>query len=215
MYRSSLLLVILVFLSVLIFFVLVNVVTFSYSELGLSQVSAIILLIATLLGAMINIPITTRRIRYQEPQSFLSWFFFYTPPKVISQTIAINVGGALIPIGFSIYLLFRTLLLPTLIASVAVILIVRLISHPVPGTGITVPAFVPPLVSAGLALLLARAQPAPVAYISGTMGTLIGGDLLNWPNFKKLGSHVISIGGAGVFDGVFLAGVLAVLITKI
>jgi uncharacterized membrane protein len=215
MYRSSLLLVILVFLSVLIFFVLVNVVTFSYSELGLSQVSAIILLIATLLGAMINIPITTRRIRYQEPQSFLSRFFFYTPPKVISQTIAINVGGALIPIGFSIYLLFRTLLLPTLIASVAVILIVRLISHPVPGTGITVPAFVPPLVSAGLALLLARAQPAPVAYISGTMGTLIGGDLLNWPNFKKLGSHVISIGGAGVFDGVFLAGVLAVLITKI
>ena len=206
---------ILVFLSVLIFFVFVNVVTFSYGELGLSQVSAIILLIATLLGAMINIPITTRRIRYQEPQSFLSWFFFYTPPKVISQTIAINVGGALIPIGFSIYLLFRTLLLPTLIASVAVILIVRLISHPVPGTGITVPAFVPPLVSAGLALLLARAQPAPVAYISGTMGTLIGGDLLNWPNFKKLGSHVISIGGAGVFDGVFLAGVLAVLITKI
>jgi uncharacterized membrane protein len=54
-----------------------------------------------------------------------------------------------------------------------------------------------------------------VAYISGTLGTLIGGDLLNWPNFKKLGAHMISIGGAGVFDGVFLAGVLAVLITKI
>jgi uncharacterized membrane protein len=101
------------------------------------------------------------------------------------------------------------------VAGLAVILIVRLIARPVPGTGITVPAFVPPLLSAGLAILLARNDPAPVAYISGTLGTLIGGDLLNWPNFKKLGSHMISIGGAGVFDGVFLAGVLAVLITKI
>ena len=215
MYRSSLLLAILVLLSILIFFILIDLVTFSYSELGLSQVSAIILLIATLLGAMINIPITTRKIQLEGRQSFLSRFFFYTPPKVISQTIAINVGGALIPIGFSIYLLFRTSLVPTLIAGLAVILIVRLIARPVPGTGITVPAFVPPLVSAGLALLLARNHPAPVAYISGTLGTLIGGDLLNWPNFKKLGSHMISIGGAGVFDGVFLAGVLAVLITKI
>jgi uncharacterized membrane protein len=215
MYRSSLLLAILILLSILIFFILVNVVTFSYSELGLSQTSAIVLLIATLLGAMINIPITTRQIKYQEPQSFLSRFFFYTPPKVVSQTIAINVGGALIPIGFSIYLLFRALLLPTLVVSLVVILIVRLLSRPVPGTGITVPAFIPPLVSAGLALLLARAHPAPVAYISGTIGTLIGGDLLNWPNFKKLGSHMISIGGAGVFDGVFLAGILAVLITTI
>ena len=215
MYRSSLLLAILILLSILIFFILVDVVTFSYGELGLSQTSAIVLLIATLLGAAINIPITTRRIEYEEPQSFLSRFFFYTPPKVVSQTIAINVGGALIPIGFSIYLLFRALLLPTLVVSLAVILIVRLLSRPVPGTGITVPAFIPPLVSAGLALFLARTHPAPVAYISGTMGTLIGGDFLNWPNFKKLGSHMISIGGAGVFDGVFLAGILAVLITKI
>ena len=142
-------------------------------------------------------------------------FFFYIPPKVISQTIAINVGGVFIPIGFSIYLLFRTSLLPALVAGLAVILIGRLIARPVPGTGITVPPSVPPLLSSGLALLLARNHPAPVAYISGTLGTPIGGDLLNWPNFKKLGSHMINIGGAGVFDGVFPAGVLAVLITKI
>jgi uncharacterized membrane protein len=77
------------------------------------------------------------------------------------------------------------------------------------------PGFIPPLVSAGLAILLARDNPAPVAFISGTLGTLIGADLLNWPNFKKLGAHMISIGGAGVFDGIFLAGILAVLISSI
>jgi len=70
MYRSSLLLAILVLLSILIFFILIDLVTFSYSELGLSQVSAIILLIATLLGAMINIPITTRKIQLEGRQSF-------------------------------------------------------------------------------------------------------------------------------------------------
>ena len=74
------------------------------------------------------------------------------------------------------------------------------------------PGWIPPLISAGLALLLARENPAPAAYISGTIGTLIGADLLNWPNFNKLGAHLISIGGAGVFDGIFLSGIVAALI---
>ena len=75
------------------------------------------------------------------------------------------------------------------------------------------PVWISPLISAGLAFLLARDNPAPVAYISGVVGTLIGADLLNWPNFKKLGSHLVSIGGAGVFDGIFLSGMVAALIT--
>jgi uncharacterized membrane protein len=81
--------------------------------------------------------------------------------------------------------------------------------------GIVIPAWIPPLISAGLAFLLARDNPAPVAYISGTVGTLIGADLLNWPSFKKLGSQLISIGGAGVFDGIFISGVVAALITSV
>ncbi len=92
-------------------------------------------------------------------------------------------------------------------------LVTRLLSKPVPGVGIVMPAWIPPLVAALLAFLLARGNPAPVAYISGTVGTLIGADLLNWPNFKKLGSQLISIGGAGVFDGIFLAGIVAALLT--
>jgi uncharacterized membrane protein len=51
-----------------------------------------------------------------------------------------------------------------------------------------------------------------VAYISGTLGTLIGADLLNMRAITKLGAPVVSIGGAGTFDGVFLAGVIAVLL---
>ena len=74
------------------------------------------------------------------------------------------------------------------------------------------PVWLAPLVSAGLAFLMVRSNPSPVAYISGSVGTLIGADLLNWSNFKKLGAHVMSIGGAGVFDGIFLCGIVAALI---
>ncbi|MBW2109628.1 MAG: DUF1614 domain-containing protein, partial [Deltaproteobacteria bacterium] len=52
-----------------------------------------------------------------------------------------------------------------------------------------------------------------VAYISGTLGTLIGADLLNLRKIYDLGAPVASIGGAGTFDGIFLNGLLAVLLS--
>jgi len=53
---------------------------------------------------------------------------------------------------------------------------------------------------------------APViAYVSGTLGTLIGADLLNLKRLGELGAPVASIGGAGTFDGVFLSGIIAAL----
>ncbi|MDA4131217.1 MAG: DUF1614 domain-containing protein [Thaumarchaeota archaeon] len=56
---------------------------------------------------------------------------------------------------------------------------------------------------------------AIVAYISGSMGALIGADLTNLRGITKLGAPVVSIGGAGTFDGVFLTGIIAVLIVSI
>ena len=88
-------------LPLLLILLLFDVVTISYSELGLSAYSAIALLIVILVGSGINIPITSRRILYEEPQTFLSRFFFYAPPRVATQTIAVNVGGALLPVGFA------------------------------------------------------------------------------------------------------------------
>ena len=58
-------------------------------------------------------------------------------------------------------------------------------------------------------------QAAPPAYISGSLGTLIGADLLNLDKLQGLGAPVASIGGAGTFDGVFLTGIAAVLIASI
>jgi uncharacterized membrane protein len=83
---------------------------------------------------------------------------------------------------------------------------------PVPGVGIAVPTFLPPILAAVTALLLSRRSAPALAYVAGTLGTLIGADLLNLPRLQGLGAPVASIGGAGTFDGVFLTGILAVLL---
>ena len=52
-------------------------------------------------------------------------------------------------------------------------------------------------------------------YIAGSLGTLIGADLTNLDKVRGLGAPVASIGGAGTFDGIFLTGILAVLLASL
>ena len=54
-----------------------------------------------------------------------------------------------------------------------------------------------------------------IAYVSGVLGTLIGADLTNLDRIANLGAPVASIGGAGIFDGVFLTGIVAVLLARL
>jgi uncharacterized membrane protein len=56
--------------------------------------------------------------------------------------------------------------------------------------------------------------PFATAYIAGTLGTLIGADLLNLRRIRHLGG-VASIGGAATFDGIAVTGVFAVILTSI
>ena len=63
--------------------------------------------------------------------------------------------------------------------------------------------------------MLSWRRAAPLAYIAGSLGTLIGADLLNLGKVRGLGAPVASIGGAGTFDGVFLVGIVAVLLASL
>jgi len=139
-------------------------------------------------------------------------------------TIAVNVGGAVIPILISAYLIMR--FPSSLLLAGAGVLIVSIITYsvarPIRGIGIATPALVPPLAAALAAILLTSAVPisdCPVdqcrvvtAYAGGVLGTLIGADLLNLGKIKNLGAPVASIGGAGTFDGIFLSGFIALLL---
>ena len=84
-----------------------------------------------------------------------------------------------------------------------------------PGLGISVPTFAPPLLAAFVGLVLSRRYAAPLAYIGGSVGVLVGADLLNLGLLRSLGAPVASIGGAGAFDGVFLTGVIAVVLASL
>jgi uncharacterized membrane protein len=93
---------------------------------------------------------------------------------------------------------------------------VHVVARPVHGVGIMVPALVPALAATCAGLLLAPGHGAAVlAYAAGTLGTLIGADLTNFRAVRKMDAPVVSIGGAGTFDGVFLSGVLAVLLAAL
>jgi uncharacterized membrane protein len=135
--------------------------------------------------------------------------------------VAINVGGALIPIFISLYLLYESLtvldpfIVPLALVGVVIVSIfVKMVARPVRGVGIVTPFFVPPLVALASGLLLSAFTPEPIAaaiiaYVSGTLGTLIGADIANLPRIRELSSPMVSIGGAGTFDGVFLTGIIA------
>ena len=88
--------------------------------------------------------------------------------------------------------------------------LVYLVARPVPGLGIAVPALLPGIFAALAAVVLHPAAAAGLAYAGGTLGTLAGADLANLPKVRRLGAPLVSIGGAGTFDGVFVTGIIAV-----
>jgi uncharacterized membrane protein len=83
------------------------------------------------------------------------------------------------------------------------------LAWPIPNVGVALPSLIPALVSALLALLLAPDQAPPVAFIAGVAGPLIGADLLHLRNIQDIPSGMLSIGGAGTFDGIVLSGIVA------
>jgi uncharacterized membrane protein len=130
--------------------------------------------------------------------------------------VAVNLGGAIVPVLLSLYVLYHSpdILIPALAGVAIVTLVVNRFARPMPGMGIATPMFLPPIVAALVGYLLGATQhhAAAVAYVSGVMGTLIGADLLNLGRLGDLGAPVASIGGAGTFDGIFLTGIVAVLL---
>src|SRR5437879_7587823 len=179
-----------------------------------------VILLLSLFGSSINIPVA--HLPGEEvltPRVVEVSGVRYIIPEIQETRgtiIAVNVGGALIPTLLSLYLLIKNALyIRGLIATAVVTVVVHMLARPVQGLGITVPTVVPPLIAAGVALLLSWQHAAPLAYIAGTLGTLLGADILNLGKIEGLRAPVASIGGAGTFDGVFLTGILAVLLAGI
>jgi uncharacterized membrane protein len=193
---------------------------FAYTSLGISSGVALFLLFGSLVGSIFNIPIVQLPPERVMSHQIIDFFGMQYEVPVVSHwqgtVIAVNVGGAVIPTLLSLYLLIkRDLWLKGAIATAIVAVVLHWLANPVPGLGIAIPVFVPVLVTAAVALILSRKDAAPLAYIGGALGTLIGADLTNLDKVQGLGAPVASIGGAGTFDGIFLTGILAVLIANL
>jgi uncharacterized membrane protein len=197
-----------------------GVLRYVYRQLGVSPGTALFLLLGSLVGSYFNIPVAQFPEQRIVSGHEIDYFgMHYVVPAVVEwpgTVIAVNVGGAVIPVLMSLYLLAKTGLWGRgVVATGFVAAVCYALARPVPGVGIAEPVFVPALTTAIVALLLARRHAASLAYISGSLGTLIGADLLNLDKISGLGAPIASIGGAGTFDGIFLIGIFAVLIASI
>ena len=216
---SSIILLVVVFLA-LVALIQWGAFHFAYRRLGVSSGVALFLLLGSLIGSYINLPVVQLPEQHILSGRHVEFFgMHYSVPVVVDwpgTIIAINVGGALIPGLMSLYLFVRhRLWLRGLLAIACVAALCHLLARPLPGVGIALPVFVPAIASALVALLLSLRHAAPLAYIGGSLGTLVGADLLNLGRVQGLGAPMVSIGGAGTFDGIFLTGVLAVLIASL
>lgn len=211
----------------LFFFLKIGLISLAFNRLGLSPDAVFLLLMLSLLGSGINIPIKriySESLMEAQVVNFFGWRFYVPAARQANTTIlAVNLGGAIIPSAISLYLLLKWLpfFLYFLLATFMVTVLIHRVARPVRGLGIATPALFPPMAAALVSLLVGLVLPeskllTPVlAYVSGTLGTLIGADLLNLKKIADLGAPVASIGGAGTFDGVFLTGIIAVILTSI
>ncbi len=206
--------------AVLVGFIQIGILQYAFESMGVSRRYMLSLLLFCLLGSYVNIPIAQLSAEHTRTGEIVKFYGMqYVVPVVVNSpgtVVAVNLGGAVIPFVLSIYLIVKHgLYLQSVLAVGFVTLVVHWMARPVPGVGIAVPIFIPPVVTAAVALMLSQRKPAPLAYIAGSLGTLIGADLLNLNKIRGLGAPVASIGGAGKFDGIFLTGIVAVLLAGI
>ena len=193
------------------------------AKLGFNIFWIILLIIGMIVGSFVNIPL----MKVKSEQQFVRVEHgrlmdrLYKVPEFSNETmIAVNVGGCVIPVFVSIYILLSALTfadpiglyIRCLIGTAIVAVAVFKTSQPIAGVGIATGFLIPPLCALICAIVLSGGDSftaVAVAYISGTIGTLIGADVMNIRNLSNSGAPVASIGGAGTFDAIFLSGIIA------
>ena len=140
---------------------------YAFTFVGLTPAWAVLVLVGSLLGSAVNIPVLS--LHAEVPEVDYLWVrrgrVLYStqlgqPGRI---TVAVSVGGAVIPTIVSVYLLVRSASgLDGLLTILIVALVVHLFAVPVQRVGIVVPMSVPPLAAAQRPCWSARtATPQP------------------------------------------------------
>jgi uncharacterized membrane protein len=204
----------------------------AFEQVGFDHWHASLAVFGSIIGSLINIPLH-RAVISSYPGWYISLAGIFSrgsPAHFHPFYLVINLGGAIIPLIISVHLVLarRVSALKAVVGVFIVAILTYHLAAPVPNQGITLPFWTTPALAAICGLLLARGyHGAPaLAYISGAIGTLLGADIFNLltpgvipvlsPAGAPASQHmVLSIGGEGVFDGIFLTGILAVIFAAI
>ena len=199
----------------------------AFSRLGFSWIEATAVILLMILGSFVNIPLwtfqnTVGKTETGTPAVFDAFTGEPVSDERVTAGLFLNLGGAVIPFAVSMYLLYQLgllagdlLLLQVFGAMIIVAIITGFSTKVVPAYGIRAPLFVPAVSAIVSGILLTGGTglaAAVVAFVGGTMGTILGATLFALPAIKKTGIPSVSIGGAGMFGAVFVCGLLAALI---
>lgn len=190
----------------------------SLAKLGLSPFSAVALVILAGLGRKVNVPIFAWRSDpfHQEaiihPLPGQALRFLHAAPE--KTFVAVNLGGAVIPLILALYLMLQAALALEYVA-MAVLLATPVAyygSTLLPATGRGIPTLVTPLAAALAGIWIDPAHAAALAFIGGTLGILVGTDILHQGQASRPASGHVMIGRPCTFNGILLSGMLAVLL---
>lgn len=204
-------------------FVFIFVTEVAFEKTGFTRLQFLVILGVALVGSYVDVPVwrlksTRPTVMVREVRAF--WVTYRIPEYALAEvttTIAVNIGGAVVPLAVTLFLLdsHPGLLLGALVATALTSIAVHVVARYIEGVGIVAPTLLPPIAAVIFSLPFGGGDLAVVAYIAGTLGTLIGADLSNMGKIAAGGTRVASIGGAGKFDGIFLTGIVAVLIASL
>ncbi|NMB79221.1 MAG: DUF1614 domain-containing protein [Methanomicrobiales archaeon] len=198
----------------------------AFTRLGFSWISALAMVLLILLGSAVNIPVYTIKrdmIRIDSGgEGFGDSFVQRSARGVWETVVSINVGGAILPVCVAAYLLYTALpltgnsiFLPLFAGILIVAVFTGVSTRALPGIGLQVPILMPALVALLVALLLAGGAGIPAAvsaFVSGTIGVLVGGNISQIPKIRDLELPAWSIGGTGTFGSVLICCILPALL---
>ncbi len=187
---------------------------------GVDREEALLLFLLIVVGSVVNIPIYEKEGKsYDEVCSIFG--LIYRVKRCKKIVVAINLGGCVFPSILAFKAFFEVIKyfdeLSLFLAFLFAIMVSYMFAKPIRGVGIVMPMIVPPIVavfSSLVAILLSSADLLllpKLAFSVGVISTIVGADVLHLKDMEKIGEGVISIGGAGTFDGIFLTGIFSVL----
>ena len=203
-------------------FVYADLMQAALLKLQIGPDAAAVVVAGIFVGSLINIPVKRVARDRMVPVHPLAVFglggWWPERARTRSETVvAVNVGGCLIPTGLATYEVVQLAGTDAVLGIVGAVLlnvaVCYAVARPVRGVGIQMPGLLPPLVAATSALLLAPAHATPVAFVAGTIGPLVGADLLHIRQMDQMDAGMLSIGGAGTFDGILLSGIVALYLS--